>query len=50
VINVTLAIGSLEETVSVEAAAPLVDVQSAGHQRGRRQTSGSSSCRCRAVR
>jgi hypothetical protein len=30
VINVALAIGSLEETVSVEAAAPLVDVQSAG--------------------
>ena len=29
-INVTLAIGSVEETVSVEAAAPLVDVQSAG--------------------
>src|SRR5262245_40208670 len=30
VINVTLGIGRLEETVSVEAAAPLVDVQSAG--------------------
>ena len=30
VINVALAIGSLEETVSVEAATPLVDVQSAG--------------------
>jgi hypothetical protein len=30
VINVAMAIGSLEETVSVEAAAPLVDVQSAG--------------------
>jgi len=30
VINVVLGIGSLEETVSVEAAAPLVDVQSAG--------------------
>jgi len=30
VINVVLAIGSLEETVSVEAAAPLVDLQSAG--------------------
>jgi hypothetical protein len=29
-INVTLGIGSLEETVSVDAAAPLVDVQSAG--------------------
>ena len=29
-INVTLTIGSLEETVSVEAATPLVDVQSAG--------------------
>jgi Carboxypeptidase regulatory-like domain len=29
-INVVLGIGSLEETVSVEAAAPLVDVQSAG--------------------
>ncbi|MBI2188014.1 MAG: TonB-dependent receptor [Acidobacteria bacterium] len=29
-INVVMAIGSLEETVSVEAAAPLVDVQSAG--------------------
>jgi carboxypeptidase family protein len=29
-INVALAIGSLEETVVVEAAAPLVDVQSAG--------------------
>jgi len=29
-INVTLAVGSLEETVAVEAAAPLVDVQSAG--------------------
>ena len=29
-INVVLAIGNLEETVSVEAAAPLVDVQSAG--------------------
>jgi hypothetical protein len=29
-INVVLAIGSLEETVSVEAATPLVDVQSAG--------------------
>jgi hypothetical protein len=30
VINVELAIGGLEETVSVEGAAPLVDVQSAG--------------------
>ena len=30
VINAALAIGSLEETVSVEAAAPLVDVRSAG--------------------
>jgi hypothetical protein len=30
VINVVLAIGSVEETVSVEAAAPLVDVQSSG--------------------
>jgi len=30
VINVVLTIGSLEETVSVEAATPLVDVQSAG--------------------
>src|SRR2546426_10970034 len=30
VINVVLGIGSLEETVSVEAAAPLVDIQSAG--------------------
>jgi len=30
VINVVMAIGNLEETVSVEAAAPLVDVQSAG--------------------
>ena len=29
-INVVLGIGNLEETVSVEAAAPLVDVQSAG--------------------
>jgi hypothetical protein len=29
-INVVMAIGSLEETVSVEASAPLVDVQSAG--------------------
>src|SRR2546426_2855214 len=29
-INVVLGIGSLEETVSVEAAAPLVDIQSAG--------------------
>ena len=29
-INVALAIGSVEETVSVDAAAPLVDVQSAG--------------------
>ena len=29
-INVALALGSLEETVTVEAAAPLVDVQSAG--------------------
>jgi hypothetical protein len=29
-INVVLGIGSLEETVAVEAAAPLVDVQSAG--------------------
>ena len=29
-INVILGIGSVEETVSVEAAAPLVDVQSAG--------------------
>src|SRR6185503_6336390 len=29
-INVELAIGSLEETVTVEAAAPLVDVRSAG--------------------
>jgi hypothetical protein len=29
-INATLAVGSLEETVSVEAAAPLVDVRSAG--------------------
>src|SRR6476659_7532906 len=30
VINVVLAIGNLQETVSVEAAAPLVDVKSAG--------------------
>ncbi|MBI4886782.1 MAG: TonB-dependent receptor [Acidobacteria bacterium] len=30
VVNVTLAIGNLEETISVEAATPLVDVQSAG--------------------
>ena len=30
VINVVLGVGNLEETVSVEAAAPLVDVQSAG--------------------
>jgi len=30
VINAALAIGNLEETVSVEAAAPLVDVRSAG--------------------
>ncbi|MBI3050772.1 MAG: TonB-dependent receptor [Acidobacteria bacterium] len=30
VINVALALGSLEETVAVTAAAPLVDVQSAG--------------------
>ena len=29
-INVVLGIGSLEQTVSVEAAAPIVDVQSAG--------------------
>src|SRR5687768_12655740 len=29
-INVELAVGSLEETVAVEAAAPLVDVRSAG--------------------
>ena len=29
-INAVLAVGNLEETVSVEAAAPLVDVQSAG--------------------
>src|SRR6476660_7234744 len=29
-INVVLAIGTLDETVSVEAAAPLVDVKSAG--------------------
>src|SRR5687767_4645166 len=29
-INTTLAVGNLEETVSVEAAAPLVDVRSAG--------------------
>jgi len=29
-INATLAVGSLEETVSVEAAAPIVDVRSAG--------------------
>jgi len=29
-INATLAVGSVEETVSVEAAAPIVDVRSAG--------------------
>ena len=29
-LNTTLAVGNLEETVSVEAAAPLVDVRSAG--------------------
>ena len=29
-INVTLAVGNLEETVSVEASTPLVDVRSAG--------------------
>ena len=29
-VNVSLAVGNLEETVSVEAAAPLVDVRSAG--------------------
>ena len=35
-INAQLAVGNLEETVSVEAAAPLVDVQERGHQRRRR--------------
>ena len=30
VVNVVMAIGNLQETVSVEAAAPIVDVQSAG--------------------
>src|SRR5687767_5175359 len=30
VVNAVLGVGNLEETVSVEAAAPLVDVQSAG--------------------
>src|SRR5262245_34662576 len=30
VINIALALGSLEETVTVDAAAPLVDVKSAG--------------------
>jgi hypothetical protein len=45
-INVVLAIGTLDETVSVEAAAPLVDVKSAGSVTSW-TTSGSWSCRCR---
>ena len=45
-INVSLAVGNLEETVSVEAAAPLVDVRSAGIGRSSR-TNASSSCRSR---
>ena len=48
-INVVLALGELEETVTVEAAAPLVDVRSAASARSSR-TSASSSCRCRAGR
>ena len=49
-VNAALAVGSLEESVTVEAAAPLVDVRSAGHQHGRGQSRRSWSCRCRAAR
>ena len=35
-INAVLAVGTLEETVSVEAAAPIVDVRSGGHRHGGR--------------
>ena len=38
-INAVLGVGALEETVTVEAAAPLVDVRSAGISDGRRATS-----------
>ena len=46
-INAVLSVGSLEETVSVEAAAPLVD-RSAASQRSSNR-SGFSSSRCRAA-
>ena len=48
-INVVLSVGSLEETISVQAAAPLVDVRSTGISEVVEQQ-GSSSCRCRDVR
>ena len=47
VLNASLALGNLEETVTVEGAAPLVDVRSAGIKRGRRAVSESWSSRCR---
>jgi hypothetical protein len=48
-INAALAVGNLEETVSVEAAAPIVDVRSAGISASSK-TSASSNCRCRGAR
>ena len=48
-INAALAVGELEETVTVEAAAPLWTCAAPASAKSSR-TSGSSSCRCRAAR
>ena len=46
-LNASLAVGSVEETVSVEAAAPIVDVRSAGISDVVQNVH--SNCRCRAA-
>ena len=45
-LNTSLAVGSLEETVSVEAAAPIVNIPVRASARWSK-TSGSSSCHCK---
>ena len=49
-INVVLALGAVEESVTVEGAAPLVDVQAAPASATSSRTNGSSSCRFKGAR
>ena len=49
-VNAVLGVGTLEESVTVEAAAPLVDVKQRGHQLGRQQPGDPASFRCRDAR